>query len=413
MLSLNTSPHKLQRRLQVNYQSKRIPFPEWIQQFTLCFAPFVAHLLTGVPEFVVVNSKRPPSWTQINFYNPVTIIWRYIMIADRRLRSRQWTAEDMAASNAAFWTGNEWDGSENIMLLSREWITRRPTHNRVSLLSVSMLGTIIIAMQGVQATYQLLQIIWTHLSPIQALPDMFIPLAVGSLFRLPAAMWLTNEFGYDGWKRDGTEVTLLQPISRPSSPWPGTLTPTENLKQNISFDSKSLINRNVRRHSETSWPLPAHPIDIEARSIDDTWREISPENHLRPQKYWKANLFRLTYIVLLFGIIVVFGIGHLVAQRDVPTVASLILVHFLYISFCLVLLILSIYYFLTGKATTVLIPCFNSAWYTTFTIMWYLYCLVCIVFNCVEMRRTSCGVYTTYPFSDGFDDKLCSLYGSL
>jgi hypothetical protein len=404
----NLSPHRLRRRFAVNYQSKGIPFPEWLAQFTLCFAPFAAHLLTGVPEYVVVSYQRPPSWTHINFFNPMTIVWRYVMIADRRLRRKNWAPEDMAASNAAFWTGSEWDGSEKIMLRSRAWMTACPPRHRISFLSVSMVGTIIIAMQGVQAIYQLCQIIWTKLSPIQALPDIFIPLAVGSLYRLPAAMWLTGDFGYDGWKREGT---LLQSVSRPSSPRPDTLTVNENAWINTTLGYKPVTNRNDRRYSESSWPLPPHTIDTEVKSIDSAWRDISPENHMHPQTHWKSTLFRLSYILSLLAIVVVFGLGHLVAQKDTVTVASLILVHFLYISFCLVLLILSIYYFLSRKATSVLIPCFNSTWYTVFTIMWYLYCLVCIVINCIEMRRTSCGVYTTYPLSAGFDDRLCALYG--
>jgi hypothetical protein len=404
--SSNTHPNGLQKRLHVTYQSKGIPFPEWLSQFTLCFAPVAAHLLTGIPEFVIVSARRPPTWTQINFFNPMTIVWRYIMLADRRLRSTNWTPEDLAASNAAFWTGSEWDGSEAIMVQSRAWITQRPAHNRVSFISVSVVGTIIVAVQGVQALYQMCQIIWTRLSPIQALPDIFIPLAIASLFRLPGAMWLTNDFGYDGWKREE------RPMGEPSQtllPWPKTQASPDIISRNTTFDSKSIIYKNIRRYSDSAWPLPAAPGDMETRSIDSYVKDTSSDS-LLPQKYWKVVLVRSAYIIVFLLIVFVFGIGHLLAEKEVPSVASLVLVHFLYISFCAVLLVLSIYYFLTGQGTTVLIPCFNSAWYTVFTILWYLYCLVCIVFNCIEMRRTTCGVYTTYPLSAGLDDRLCSLY---
>jgi hypothetical protein len=54
----------------VPYQSAGIPFNEWLAQLTLCFAPFAAHILSGVPTTVMAEHSSP-SWTsRINFYNP-------------------------------------------------------------------------------------------------------------------------------------------------------------------------------------------------------------------------------------------------------------------------------------------------------------------------------------------------------
>src|ERR1700761_5036502 len=89
-------------------------------------------------------------------FNPASILWRYFVILDRRVRCFQWTAADMAASNAVFWTGNSWDGSEEMMNRSRKFCTRLPNHNRINFLSASAAKTLIVTLQGVQVTYSIL-----------------------------------------------------------------------------------------------------------------------------------------------------------------------------------------------------------------------------------------------------------------
>jgi hypothetical protein len=374
-----TEPLKLQkRRLKVVYQSKSIPLNEWLAQFTLCFTPFATHLLTGVPSFVRTPGAKPPSlWHQIAFFHPMTIIWRYAMIADRRIRARNWSPADLAATNAAFWTGAYWDGSESIMFESREWVTRAPHHNRVPWISVSIVGTVIVTIQGVQAIYQLSEILWKHVTPIQGLAGMFVPLALGSLFRIPCALWLTSDFGYG----DGDGTTRLNngaswPLSRPDTGRTGESTVTLGVGGTLDMDDRLAIQG----------------------------------TSMRPQRYWKAVVFRLFYLLFILAIILTFGIGHVLAQPDIPDVASVIILHFLYISLCLILFLLSIYYFIRGQGDTTLIPCINSTWYTIFTLLWYAWAVACIVINSLEMRRTYCGVYTTFPIWAGLDQQLCALF---
>jgi hypothetical protein len=279
-----------------------------------------------------------------------------------------------------------------------------------------MLGTIIVTVQGVQALYQLTQIIWTKVSPIQALADMFIPIALGSLFRLPAALWLlTDDFGYDAWRRPRPLGSTVRPSS-PGSHLTGTspfskdnfaLKPAPTYK---TLDMEALGRNNSFHLSKASWPLSTRASNSGKDLLLYGSEVLSKDDNLRPQTYWKAVILRLMFLFALLSIVLVFGVGHLLAEKNAPTVASLIFVHFLYISLCFVLLILGVYYFTTGKASSVLIPCINSKWYTMFTIAWYGFVVVCIVVNCVEMRRTACGVYTTVPPSAGLDDRLCSLY---
>lgn len=98
---------------------EKISPSDWLSQFTLCLAPIVVHIFIGVPVAVYLHRKEPRWHDMIGFYNPTTIIWRYMAIAERRARAKQWKAIDMAATNARFWDGEKWDGSQSMMEKSR------------------------------------------------------------------------------------------------------------------------------------------------------------------------------------------------------------------------------------------------------------------------------------------------------
>lgn len=198
----------------VHYQSKGIPFQEWLGQITLCFAPYAAHVLIGVPQFISLQKGQQPRWTdKINFFNPTTIIWRYVSIFDRRIRAHTWTAENMAASNAAFFTARGWNGSEALMgLLGENWLIRTPSGTRITLLSVSAIGTIVVSFQGVQALYELIFQIRTGVPLIQGLGGIFLPLAVFGLLRVFPAMWLSDEFAYKSAAQESREAQELEAL---------------------------------------------------------------------------------------------------------------------------------------------------------------------------------------------------------
>lgn len=55
--------------------------------------PLATHIVFGLPEPVILRSKEeehhsPPSWSdRLTHFNPVSILWRYYSIADRRFRA--------------------------------------------------------------------------------------------------------------------------------------------------------------------------------------------------------------------------------------------------------------------------------------------------------------------------------------
>jgi hypothetical protein len=75
----------------LTYQSQGIAFTQWIELFTVCLAPLIAHVAAGAPTPTVLKKLRStsPHWTsRLTHFNPISIIWRYNAIADRRVRAR-------------------------------------------------------------------------------------------------------------------------------------------------------------------------------------------------------------------------------------------------------------------------------------------------------------------------------------
>ncbi|KAF1981505.1 hypothetical protein K402DRAFT_398486 [Aulographum hederae CBS 113979] len=180
------------------YQSQNTSFDDWISLITLCLAPLIAHLYGGVPTITHLCGTRPRWHDRITRYNPTSIIWRYFAITDRRLRTISWTTQDLAATNALFWTAVGWHGGQETVQKSRTH--RIPGHSRthIEIMSVSTLKTVVVTLQGVQAVYSLVNDATGKgtFGNYLALDTIFFPIAVFGLLRLPAAIWLSDETLY-------------------------------------------------------------------------------------------------------------------------------------------------------------------------------------------------------------------------
>lgn len=153
LLNLFPSAQSAQLRMFFTYQSRLNEPIEWFIMFTLCLAPLVTHITFGLAKLVTLSEKNPPWTEKITQFSPISILWRYYAIAYRRLRATQWDAADMAACNAAFWDGKRWEGSEYMMIRSREYLTNRPDLSHVALISGSTLATIALILQGTQSIF--------------------------------------------------------------------------------------------------------------------------------------------------------------------------------------------------------------------------------------------------------------------
>jgi hypothetical protein len=207
--------------LPISYQSKGISFYDWVSVFTLCFAPLLAHIIAGTPGVVCISAPRQHlSWHhRLCQYNPTTILWRYFAIADRRFRAKSWDANDLAASNALFWTRRGWDGSEAIIKRSRRYCIKPPDSSRTPFLSKSFAKTAIVTIQGIQAIFVLVGGLDGYDSENfqWSITTIFFPLAFMGLLRMWAALWLTDDFVYaedEEWEL--TSRALAAPISSES-----------------------------------------------------------------------------------------------------------------------------------------------------------------------------------------------------
>jgi hypothetical protein len=120
------------------YNSQHVNISDSISLFTLCLSPRIAHLVAGVPEPGALHQQRmkcslifqpdmlsyplslhPPHWGDpVCHFDPTSILWRYFVILDRRLRCLNWSVSDVAASTAHFWIGNDQDSSEERISLT-------------------------------------------------------------------------------------------------------------------------------------------------------------------------------------------------------------------------------------------------------------------------------------------------------
>jgi hypothetical protein len=221
------------------------------------------------------------------------------------------------------------------------------------------------------------QQIKTQIVLVQAIAGLFLPLAIGSLFRLPCAFWLSDEYAYYIPSNGPEDISLGYSNARPR----GYAEANEDEEQGSIIQSLN------------------------------TGRHESKISNLRSQRYWGTFIYRLVILLALVGIVFGFGLGHLVSRRifQEDFSASKLSIHFTYLFFSGTFFILAMWYFAREQATTTMIPCINSLWYTAFTVVWYSMVLATFIINAIEMRRTFCGVYTTSTPGEDMDKAMCSL----
>ncbi|RYP58671.1 hypothetical protein DL770_010382 [Monosporascus sp. CRB-9-2] len=346
----------------LTYQSQGITFATWITLFTLCLAPLVAHIVAGVPQPSFLCSHSPKWHERICHYNPTSIIWRYAMITDRRIRAKSWDREDIAASNALFWTSRGWDGSEAMVTAGLAYCTRLPDHARVAIFSQEMIKTIIVTLQGIQALIPLISGLSTsHASDSfvqwMAVDTIFFPLSILGLFRLCCAAWLTEDFLYS-------------------------------------------ISQVVRRG-----PTPANSANETRTSFENFLDEPLPsdanQNRFRPTTFWASIVFRVVYLlpILAMSTTCILYLGPWTAKDITSPISNgLTMTSFLlalsYLLFISTTAIVCAYYFARGHTTTV-IPCISFLWYKAYTVVVIGLGIALIVISCMETRKTPCGIYTS------------------
>lgn len=375
--------------VEFSYQSRSINFSEWVSLLTLCLAPLIAHIIAGVPNPVILQNPAPHWTARVCHYNPTSILWRYFVIVDRRARARTWTALDMAACNAEFWTGTRWNGSEAMITKTRSRCLRCSTHSRVGLVSTSTLKTVVITFQGVQACYALLAgLKGGRYGLTSGVHTIFFPLAVLGLIRLPAALWLSDEYGYacGDWVEDpvpdrsvSNPNTSIAPIARNVDHHEMELSTTTMV--NISEDPSA------REHADSYMGLrPMYLLEDGHSAADGLIHPILGCPGIATRVIFPTSILGLWVLNLLY----------FRPSTDVIWTAANLSVNVYYFFILTVTSVVITAYIVKGDTTTTIIPCISSTWYKVYTYVLFILTLILLVVSALETQRTPCGQYTTY-----------------
>ncbi|KAF1911089.1 hypothetical protein BDU57DRAFT_109803 [Ampelomyces quisqualis] len=362
----------------LEYRAGCTTFAEWVTLFTLCLAPLIAHIISGTVPASHLAHGRPKWHDSICHYNPTSIVWRYAALVDRRLRAKNWSPNDLAASNAIFWTSRGWNGDESMVALATPYRVQCPESSHISIFSFTMLKTVIVTLQGVAALYSLTGS-FKHAdinNPAIAmgLDAIFFPLAILGLLRLCAAAWLAEDFSYMY---------------------------TENVLQH-SAKQNELLN-------EDGIPL------IHTAEEYDPWLMTPPQSQggfRTPNSSWISCVFRTFYLLLCFGVWIISFLSTipLPGQQGVFSFTSF-LVGIFYFVFLSVSNLTYVFYFLCGKTTTTIIPCISSTWYKVYTILLMAMILVLIIISAIETQRGPDGHYKSLTYPLALDCKAKSQWG--
>ena len=374
-------------------QSQHIPDRSWFDNFTLCFAPLIAHLLGGVQTPVVIpsHSKSPSWWAYLPHFNPISVIWRWYAIADRRLRACAWDSADMAACNAVFWDSKKarWDGSEDIMLRSRAWIIKVPEQKHASLLSTSSFTTLVLAFQGAEASlivYTFSSITAAQIFEGWSLPSLFVPIAVMSLFRLPAALWLSDDYVYWDVSHKGSDSQRND---------------AGMLVRTIEEADGSLLELDPRTSKRATTTvadplLSAGPSQLSQLTTTDN----KPRVHSTRTRI--ALAYRIWWLISINGVLVPAAVNTAFTlfsnPRSFPyfSLTSLLaLIMYFILSTSAVLITTT--YILLGRTHTTIIPCIHAMWYKVLTMVLAAIALATLIVAVLETRQSQDGTITTLP----------------
>jgi hypothetical protein len=352
LLCCPPSAHAATLKLFFTYQSWQNTPDQWFTMFTLCLAPLATHIAFGLAKQVTLGDEKPPWTEKITQFNPVSIMWRYYAIPYRRLRAIRWDAADMAACNAAFWDGSRWDGSEYMMIRSREHFTNLPDSNHIALISGSALACITLSLQGVQAIFIVIGSIFrpNSIGFSDGIPFFFMPLGLLGLLRLPAAYWITKDFGFSGTRGPFTDFTRL------------------------------------------------------TQSELEVWK-FAVRCRMSETRNWKCLCYRIWWVASI-STIMGFGVCDIIETFNIPGATTFFfstsnfLFQLLYLLLTTGCILIHFIYVWRREHVSTLIPCIQSQWYKLYTYVLMATAAVTLIVGSLETIQVPDGTYTTWPPSN-------------
>ncbi|ETS84556.1 hypothetical protein PFICI_02581 [Pestalotiopsis fici W106-1] len=345
----------------IHWGSRGIGIPDWFSEFTLCLSPLIAHILSGAPRPSYLTSNRPKWHDRLCLLNPISIVWRYAAITERRIQTRDWQPKDIAVANAVFWTPRGWDGSKIMRWRAMSYMSYLPQRNRVEFLSLEMLKTIILFLQGVQAVTAILCNYTStgDFTSFDTISGLFIPLGIAGLLRVFAAPWLTDDFNF-GISSHGAERPLRSTNGRRTMPL--------LMLDDIGY------GYGQKEQYQSSGAADGHP--------------------------WLCGILRGLFMLPVVGswalsfIYVTPWIGSFGLKGVYTTTGFVFGLYYMFLTTPMLLIIG--YYFCKGPLETTIIPCISRVWYKVYCVALTLFTIILVVITAVETRKTVCGKYTSH-----------------
>lgn len=188
--------------------------------------------------------------------------------------------------------------------------------------------------------------------------------------RLPAAFWLTGDYGFMNYD------------FLPPGP---TLAKTE-LDKVVSDNNLKIRGSEVK---------------------------MIVEDRLLPPHCWKGIFYRVLWLATVWGILGVSAIDRTHLWWNYPPSlpylsASQLIFDSMYLVLTVVAIGLHTFYVVTGQATSTIIPCIHSTWYKIFTGAFMVAALLCVVVAALETRGKKNGGFTCLPeFLCGISGDIC------
>jgi len=312
------------------------------------------------------ESSFPPWTDRITLFNPITLVWRYYSIAYFRLRTPSWDAADLAAANAAFWDikTRRWDGTDHALLLSRRYLTSPPESSHVKFVSGSTLATIILTLQGVQAIFFVVgNVVSDFIHFPDGLPTLFLPIGLLGLLRLPAAAWVSNEWGYTFPKK------------------------------------RNELGYKIREFGKEYTALGTS--EAMGEDPEECRSQLVKERRLLDIRSWKCLAYRAWWILSISGVMVL-AIKDIASDfnPDVlsrPLSISNLLYLIMYLELCTGFLLITPALVLQRDHASTIIPCIQSLWYKLYTGLMMLTALAAVIVASLETVQLPDGRFTTVP----------------
>jgi hypothetical protein len=224
-----------------------------------------------------------------------------------------------------------------------------------------------------------------YLSFPDGLPTIFLPIGLLGLLRLPAATWVSNEWGYTFSRKEKPERRDTE-----------SSTFRNDLRYQGGGGRLGIVEYTGLGVNEVQATGEDPEQQLFRQDISEETRSLFKTTH------WKCLAYRAWWIVSVSALMIL-AIHDIASSfnpyvRNVPLSVTDTLYSIMYLELCSGLLLITAAYVPQPRAhTRTIIPCVQSLWYKLYTGLMGLTALAAVVVACLETVQLPDGEYTTMP----------------